>query len=314
MLYYLSDQRSYILHEHARQYHAAGTGWLSIKTFFHGSAAYSLGRRRYLLNDASYFVLNHAQPYSITIESDDPVESFCCFFAPGFAEAVHRSLTTPTDQLLLEPERSAILSLNFSERTYLHDHLLSPALFSLRRALMDTEREQGWLTEQVQGVMERLLQTQFNVYNEVAAVPAARAATREELYRRLHHARDYIAALCTTPITLADIAYVAGLSPNHLLRMFKAVFHQTPYQYLTAKRLEHAQQLLMYTNQPVTEIYFAVGFESLGAFSWLFHRRVGVSPRAYRRQNSVILKKHTYAMGSTITAPVVPDQRERGST
>jgi AraC family transcriptional regulator len=77
---------------------------------------------------------------------------------------------------------------------------------------------------------------------------------------------------------------VAGLSPNHLLRMFKQAFGQTPHQYLTARRLERARHLLAHTDQPVTEICLSVGFASLGAFSWLFHRRVGVSPAEYRRQ------------------------------
>jgi AraC-like DNA-binding protein len=66
--------------------------------------------------------------------------------------------------------------------------------------------------------------------------------------------------------------------------MFKQVFGATPHQYLTARRLERARYLLAHTDQPVTEICLSVGFASLGAFSWLFRRRVGVSPAAYRRQ------------------------------
>ncbi|MBA3357135.1 MAG: helix-turn-helix transcriptional regulator [Pyrinomonadaceae bacterium] len=75
----------------------------------------------------------------------------------------------------------------------------------------------------------------------------------------------------------------ACLSPNHFLRTFKQAFHQTPHQYLTRIRLEHAQGLLAQTNQPVTDVCFAVGFESLGSFSWLFRQRVGLAPEAYRR-------------------------------
>ena len=78
---------------------------------------------------------------------------------------------------------------------------------------------------------------QASIYQELDAIPAMRAATREELYRRIHYAREYAAALFTTPITLDEMARVAGLSPNHLLRTFKQVFDQTPYQYVIAKRL-----------------------------------------------------------------------------
>jgi AraC-like DNA-binding protein len=123
------------------------------------------------------------------------------------------------------------------------------------------------------------------VYKEVEKLPAARQATREELYRRLHHARDYAAALFHQPVTLDDMARVACLSPNHLLRTFKGAFGQTPHQFITTRRLEEAGRLLRTSQQPVTEICYAVGFESLGTFSWLFHRRFGVSPSQYRRQN-----------------------------
>jgi AraC-like DNA-binding protein len=285
MPHYLSSHAGYVLHERAEQYYGEGAGFLSIKSFFHGQALYSVGRGQYAANDRSYLVLNHGQPYTISIEADRPVESFCLFFAPGFAETVQYSLTTAADRILLEPQASSIPPLTFFKRTYPHDALLSPALFQLRSVFAHYEPEPNWLIEQFHAVMQRLLQVHTTIYKEVDALPAARAATREELYRRLHSARDYAAALFATPITLNDMADVAALSPNHLLRMFKQLFHQTPYQYITSKRLEHAQYLLAHTEQSVTEICFAVGFESLGAFSWRFRRRIGVSPSTFRQQS-----------------------------
>ncbi len=116
----------------------------------------------------------------------------------------------------------------------------------------------------------------------IEALPALRVATREELYRRLHNARDYIAATYHQPITLDEIARVACLSPTHFLRTFKQLFRQTPHQYLTAQRLRQAQKRLLTTDQSITEICYAVGFESVGSFSWLFRRHTGHSPAHYR--------------------------------
>ena len=53
-------------------------------------------------------------------------------------------------------------------------------------------------------------------------------------------------------------------------------------QFLQRRRLEAACRLLSATELPVTAVCLAVGFESLGAFSWLFRRRLGVSPRDFR--------------------------------
>jgi len=275
---------SYILHERAAQYYGAGVGYLSIKSFFGGQASYTVGRSRYVASERGFLVLNQGQAYDITVESPAPVESFCVFFAPGFAGSVRRSLATPADRLLLDPHGAGAAELTFFEKTYPHDDLVSPALLRMRRALLAGAVDGPWLGEQLHELMRQLLQLHHDVHREVARLPAARAATREELYRRLHLAKDLADSAFDTALTLEDLAREAGLSSNHLLRMFKQVFGATPHQYLTARRLERARYLLAHTDQPVTEICLSVGFASLGAFSWLFRRRVGVSPAAYRRQ------------------------------
>jgi transcriptional regulator GlxA family with amidase domain len=84
-------------------------------------------------------------------------------------------------------------------------------------------------------------------------------------------------------VTLADMAHVACMSESYFLRTFKQAFNQTPHQYLVDLRLEKARALLRTTSFSITEISAAVGFQSLGSFSWLFSRRHSLSPDAYRR-------------------------------
>jgi len=275
---------SFILHGKATEYYWRGREALSIKTFFSGRALYTLGRGYCSVDDTAYLIVNHDQPYTITIDNATAVESFCLFFAPGFAEDVYRSLSTQADRLLDDPIGEYITPLHFFERTYPHDELLSPVLFQLRAAIGDAKYEHIWLQEQFHALMRRMLQVHFKVYREVEALPAVRAATREELYRRIHLAKDYAAALFDTPLTLDELASAASLSPNHFLRVFKQTFQQTPYQYITSRRLERARQLLLSTDCSVTDICFSLGFASVGSFSWLFRKKVGCSPTAYRSQ------------------------------
>lgn len=284
MIYQL-PQIGYLLHEQARAFEGGGAGWLSIKSFYRGNAHYAIGSRRFVVDDSCYLVLNHGQSYHIQIEGERPVESLCLFLAPGFAEAIQHALASTADRLLIEPQPAGTSSAAFFERTYPHDSLVSPALRQLRAIAGQGQADPAWLAEQFHVVMERLLRMHANVYHEVETLPAIRAATREELYRRLHYARDYAAALFSTPITLDEMARVAALSPNHLLRTFRQLFGQTPYQYVAGRRVAYAQELLRSTDQGVTEICFAVGFASLGTFSWWFRRRVGLSPTDYRRQS-----------------------------
>jgi AraC-like DNA-binding protein len=127
-----------------------------------------------------------------------------------------------------------------------------------------------------------MLQAQNDALCESHTLPAQRAATREELWRRLNRGRDFIHARFESPLTLPEIAAAACLSPFHFLRGFKAVFRMTPHQYLSSCRIERAKFLLERTELPVTEICFSVGFESLGSFSSWFTRFTGSSPRAWR--------------------------------
>jgi AraC-like DNA-binding protein len=172
--------------------------------------------------------------------------------------------------------------LNFYDKCYRHDAHLSPALTQLRHHHQSFGLETGWLEERLHDLMLRLLLVHHHTLGEVDMLPAMRAATREELYRRLHRVADYIAACYQQPLTLEEMARVACLSPNHLLRVFKQFFHQSPHQYLRAQRIAQAKRLLTHSDCSITEICYAVGFESIGSFSWRFRQEVGLSPQQYR--------------------------------
>lgn len=85
------------------------------------------------------------------------------------------------------------------------------------------------------------------------------------------------------PPDLRALARIAGVSPYHMLRVFRRAFGETPHHCLTRMRIDRAKAALR-AGKSVTETCFDVGFSSMGSFSALFHRLVGVAPSEYRRR------------------------------
>lgn len=104
-------------------------------------------------------------------------------------------------------------------------------------------------------------------------------------FRRLVRTRDLLVA-DDVELTLHEIAGEVGLSPYHLIRQFSALFGATPHQVRTRARLERAKALLA-SGTAVTDVCMAIGFSSLGSFSTLFTRCVGVAPSRYSRSVQV---------------------------
>jgi AraC-like DNA-binding protein len=85
------------------------------------------------------------------------------------------------------------------------------------------------------------------------------------------------------PLSLADIANSAIISRFHFCRTFKDATGVTPGRYLSAIRIYQAKRMLLNTQLNVTDIAFAVGFNSLGSFSNHFTDSVGLAPGRFRR-------------------------------
>lgn len=100
--------------------------------------------------------------------------------------------------------------------------------------------------------------------------------------RHLLRVKDLVDARYAEPLTVADLARVAGLSPAHFSREFRRTFGEAPHQYLLTRRMERAAALLRNTDRSVTDICFDVGLTSLGSFTTTFRRIYGLAPVAYR--------------------------------
>ena len=106
-------------------------------------------------------------------------------------------------------------------------------------------------------------------------------------YRRLVQAKLFIDTHYADDIVLDNIADEAYFSKFHFIREFKNIYRRTPHQYLIFVRIEKAMDLLK-VGHSVSDVCYAVGFESLSSFSRLFKRVAGVTPSGYLARHQKI--------------------------
>lgn len=119
----------------------------------------------------------------------------------------------------------------------------------------------------------------------MGTTPGSTPAAQLSQLRQLRLAKDAMDRDWAEPLDLDAVAAHAGYSRYHFVRLFRAVYGQTPGQYLSRRRIERAEDLLRTANLSVTEICTLVGFSSLGSFSSSFKKHTGLTPSEYRARH-----------------------------
>lgn len=88
------------------------------------------------------------------------------------------------------------------------------------------------------------------------------------------------------PISAEGVARLVHMSPRNLRRRFIDATGKTLVEYLTEVRLARARELLLSTNEPVSQVGYRVGYEDASTFTALFKERHGLTPSAYRKASA----------------------------
>ncbi|MBO9730164.1 MAG: helix-turn-helix transcriptional regulator [Chitinophaga sp.] len=257
-------------------------GCLSIKTVLSGTETYGVEGRQLTVHPGQFLVLNNEQRYSSRIRSKETVQCVSIFFKNEFAATVF-SDTQRDDAYWLD---NAGTSSHRLPEFFQMLRPITPALHqqysSLLSMLNTNGYEESMTDEYLVFFLRHLIIMHGGDITASNQVKAIKAGTRKEIYKRLCVARDILHSTPGHQIDLSQIGAQSGLSVPQLVRQFKAVFHTTPYRYLSNIRLQQAAHLLQRTNEPVQDIAWMCGFESAGAFARAFRAAYGVQPTFFR--------------------------------
>ncbi len=99
---------------------------------------------------------------------------------------------------------------------------------------------------------------------------------------RISNTLRYIHENTGKDITLAELANVACVSEDHLIRVFKKEMNCTPLRYVNMKKIEKAQLLLLTTDMPIRDVAMELSLDNISYFNRVFKHHIGKTPSEYR--------------------------------
>jgi AraC-like DNA-binding protein len=251
----------------------------SIKIPQHGTVLFETGSNNFEL-EPGYYLLARAQQGKMVIESAQPARCICIDISKA---TIRQAITTleasgnlPVDLFSAD----YFFSPDFFESTYpLRGNDLGTALNNLGGNLLHNKVSISITT--FQNLARELVLHEYHNLLCLGRLKARRAGTRKGLLSRLWKARSFMDEHYLRNPPIPEVAAHCNMSGFYFFRSFKQAFEVTPYEYITAKRLAHAQKLL-FNDISLTAIAVTCGFPDVFTFSKAFKKCNGLSPSKFR--------------------------------
>ena len=255
----------------------------SLHAVFNGSESYTIGKRTVTVFPGNFLVLNEGTLHDRSIYSDSVANTFAIYFSKKFLRDFQYGISSSDRNLLDEPVGSEMAE----QHTFLET--IYPCKGDIKYNLLH-------LIDHFNGNADELLLDDYiyhalllfyrlydkEVLHKSSCIDALNACTRDELFRRLTLAKDFMLSNYSQDISLEDISRQSCLSPTHLFRTFKQLYQYSPHQYLIQIRLDNARHMLKNTDYTLNEIVNLVGFTCPSTFNKLFKNKFQFTPGTYR--------------------------------
>lgn len=241
-------------------------GGLCIRAMRRGREVHCLSQRVLCLDEDGYLIANAGSSGCAAYHGDGVIRPLVVFFDNGMVERAGAS-----GSMFLECLRP-------------HGDAVSRRLQAIEARLENGFDDTRWFNEQIALLLQDAIEGEGELRHQAQRIHCVKPATRDELFRRVLLARDFILSYYDQPITLDDIAGAARLSPFHLLRLFHRTHGVTPHACLHAKRLAVASRMLAQTDCDLSEIAERSGFGTRSSLFRHLRKQCGAGGRRLRSQ------------------------------
>ena len=231
--------------------------WYSLEFVSHGSGTLSLGGDEQELLPGSFFVYGPSVPQRIETSPESPLGKYFVGFTgnevEGFLERYDIQPGYISRCVKGEPIRRAFDTL--IDRGIRKSRLARPLCACITRQLLLMCRDD-------------------------AAEPVS---TNTPAYATYSRGRDFIERNYLSMTSLEGIARACEVDAPYLCRLFARFHDESPYQFLTRLRMEHASRILLESDASVKSVASALGFKDAFHFSRVFKSVHHVPPSRFRQ-------------------------------
>lgn len=234
---------------------------LSIKIVSEGLERYTVNNRSYKLESNNYLIINESDTFEVNVKSANVTKGICIYPPQDLIDDVF-NYRLKSEKELLESENYHSKKINFTQKTNALS-TTSSGVFIKKHISHIIKDFSNYSKKDFNNLYirlaEHLVHDQLQVDVQLSSLPSSKRQTKEELYRRISQAKDYIHDNYNQKIIIGDLATIACLSKYHFLRSFRDFYKCTPYQYILKLKLEAARKLIS-KGFSFTEISEIIGF------------------------------------------------------
>ena len=110
------------------------------------------------------------------------------------------------------------------------------------------------------------------------------SGTKNNNHKIIEDTVEYIKNNLTSELDLKTLSDAAKFTPTYFHKLFKASTGETLHDFVENQRIKKSLSLLISTDMTLTEIAYECGFSSQSYFSYAFKRKMGITPRAYVKE------------------------------
>ncbi|WP_276166474.1 BLUF domain-containing protein [Zobellia alginiliquefaciens] len=134
-----------------------------------------------------------------------------------------------------------------------------------------------------EGAILRMLGSQIEAHEHDSNSDNFKPALTKSELSRITYIGDYVLENISEKVSIDEISLHLRISPKKLQSGIRFLYGYSANEYLTRLRLEHSKELMHSTEMNISEICFAVGYQSKSYFSKIFSDTFGNSPSVFRK-------------------------------